>query len=41
MLANLAALSRTRAVEEKAGAVRYLRPTYQTPGQQQTGLDLT
>ncbi|WP_260625652.1 class I SAM-dependent DNA methyltransferase [Hymenobacter sediminicola] len=40
LLANLVALNRARAAEEKAGTVRYLRPAYQAPGQQQTGLNL-
>jgi hypothetical protein len=29
-----------RAAEEKAGVVRYLRPSYQAPGQQQSALVL-
>jgi len=40
LLTRLVALNRARAAEEKAGTVRYLRPTYQAPGQQQTGLAL-
>ena len=40
VLARLVALNRARAAEEKAGTIRYLRPAYQAPGQQQTGLDL-
>ncbi len=40
VLTRLVALNRARAAEEKAGTIRYLRPAYQAPGQQQTGLDL-
>lgn len=40
VLTRLVALNHTRAAEEKAGAVRYLRPAYQSPGQRQTGFDL-
>ncbi|GAA3966195.1 class I SAM-dependent DNA methyltransferase [Hymenobacter antarcticus] len=40
LLAHLVALNRARAAEEKAGTVRYLRPAYQAPGHQQTGLNL-
>ena len=40
VLARLVALNRARAAEEAAGLVRYLRPAYQAPGQQQAGLAL-
>jgi hypothetical protein len=40
LLARLVQLNRARAAEEKAGTVRYLRPAYQAPTQQQTGLHL-
>ena len=40
LLARLVQLNRARAVEEAAGTVRYLRPAYQAPTQQQTGLNL-
>jgi hypothetical protein len=35
LLSRLVALNHLRAAEEKAGTVRYLRPSYQAPGQQQ------
>jgi hypothetical protein len=40
LLARLVALNHARAAEEKAGTVRYLRPAYQAPGQQQAALAL-
>jgi hypothetical protein len=40
LLARLVQLNHTRAAEEKAGTVRYLRPAYQAPGQQQAALNL-
>jgi hypothetical protein len=40
VFARLVALNRARAAEEKTGTVRCLRPAYQAPGQQQTGLNL-
>jgi hypothetical protein len=40
LLTRLVALNHTRAAEEKAGVVRYLRPSYQAPGQQQAALAL-
>lgn len=40
LLARLVALNHARAAEEKAGTVRYLRPAYQAPGQQQAALPL-
>jgi hypothetical protein len=36
LLTRLVQLNHARAAEEKAGTVRYLRPAYQAPGQQQT-----
>jgi hypothetical protein len=38
ILTRLVQLNHARAAEEKAGVVRYLRPSYQAPGQQQTAL---
>lgn len=40
LLARLVRLNHDRAREEEAGHVRYLRPAYQAPGQQQLGLGL-
>ena len=40
LLARLVRLNHERAREEEAGHVRYLRPAYQAPGQQQLGLGL-
>jgi hypothetical protein len=40
LLARLVTLNHARAAEEKAGTVRYLRPAYQAPGQQQAALAL-
>ncbi|WP_375438125.1 class I SAM-dependent DNA methyltransferase [uncultured Hymenobacter sp.] len=40
LLARLVQLNHTRAAEEAAGTVRYLRPAYQAPGQQQAALTL-
>jgi len=40
LLARLVQLNHARAAEEKAGTVRYLRPAYQAPGQQQAALSL-
>jgi hypothetical protein len=40
LLARLVALNHARAAEEKADTVRYLRPAYQAPGQQQAALAL-
>ncbi|RZL10035.1 MAG: class I SAM-dependent DNA methyltransferase, partial [Hymenobacter sp.] len=40
LLTRLVALNKARAAEEKAGVVRYLRPSYQAPGQQQAALAL-
>jgi hypothetical protein len=40
LLAHLVALNHARAAEEKAGTMRYLRPAYQAPGQQQAALAL-
>ena len=40
LLARLVQLNQARAAEEKAGTVRYLRPAYQAPGQQQAALSL-
>jgi hypothetical protein len=40
LLTRLVALNHARAAEEKAGIVRYLRPSYQAPGQQQAALAL-
>ena len=34
------ALNHERAAEEAAGHIRYLRPSYQAPGQQQLGINL-
>ena len=38
LLTRLVQLNRARTAEEKAGSVRYLRPAYQAPAQQQTSL---
>ena len=40
ILTRLVQLNHERAAEEAAGQIRYLRPSYQAPGQQQLGLDL-
>ncbi len=40
MLTRLVRLNQERAREEEAGHVRYLRPAYQAPDQQQLGLGL-
>ncbi|GAB4015270.1 hypothetical protein GCM10028808_40120 [Spirosoma migulaei] len=40
ILTRLVRLNQERAVEEQAGLIRYLRPEYQAPGQQQLGIDL-
>ncbi|MGI4867574.1 MAG: hypothetical protein ACRYFZ_26880 [Janthinobacterium lividum] len=40
LLVRLVQLNHTRAAEEKAGTVRYLRPSYQAPNQQQAALAL-
>jgi len=40
ILTHLVQLNQQRAVEETAGTVRYLRPQYQAPGQQQTAMAL-
>lgn len=40
ILTRLVRLNHERAAEEAAGKIRYLRPSYQAPGQQQMGLDL-
>jgi hypothetical protein len=40
ILNRLVRLNYERAAEESAGKIRYLRPTYQAPGQQQLGIDL-
>ena len=40
LLARLVQLNHARAAEEAAGTVRYLRPAYQAPGQQQSALPL-
>jgi len=40
LLTRLVALNHERQREEQAGTVRYLRPTYQAPGQQQGALSL-
>ncbi len=41
ILNRLVRLNHERAAEEDAGQIRYLRPSYQAPGQQQLGIDLT
>ena len=41
ILTRLVRLNHERAREEEAGLVRYLRPAYQAPGQQQLGLGLS
>ncbi|SOD89874.1 class I SAM-dependent DNA methyltransferase [Spirosoma fluviale] len=40
ILNRLVRLNHERAAEEAAGHIRYLRPEYQAPGQQQMGIDL-
>ena len=40
ILTRLVRLNHERAAEETAGLIRYLRPSYQAPGQQQLGIDL-
>ena len=40
LLARLVQLNHARAAEELTGTVRYLRPAYQAPGQQQAALSL-
>ena len=40
ILNHLVRLNHERAAEEAAGNIRYLRPAYQAPGQQQLGIDL-
>jgi hypothetical protein len=40
ILTRLVRLNHERAAEEAAGHIRYLRPSYQAPGQQQLGIDL-
>ncbi|GAA4464348.1 hypothetical protein GCM10023189_43480 [Nibrella saemangeumensis] len=40
ILNRLVRLNHERAREEQAGHIRYLRPAYQAPGQQQLGLEL-
>ncbi|QJD77817.1 class I SAM-dependent DNA methyltransferase [Spirosoma rhododendri] len=40
ILTRLVRLNHERAAEETAGHIRYLRPSYQAPGQQQLGIDL-
>ncbi|RRB01990.1 class I SAM-dependent DNA methyltransferase [Larkinella rosea] len=40
ILTRLVRLNHERAAEEAAGHIRYLRPSYQAPGQQQLGMDL-
>lgn len=40
ILNRLVRLNHERAAEEAAGHIRYLRPEYQAPGQQQLGIDL-
>ena len=40
ILTRLVRLNHERAAEEAAGHTRYLRPSYQAPGQQQLGIDL-
>lgn len=40
ILTHLVQLNQQRAAEEAAGTVRYLRPEYQAPGQQQAALSL-
>ncbi|MCC5613241.1 hypothetical protein LC612_42835, partial [Nostoc sp. CHAB 5834] len=40
ILTRLVRLNQERASEEQAGHIRYLRPDYQAPGQQQMGIDL-
>jgi len=40
ILNRLVRLNHERAAEEAAGHIRYLRPSYQAPGQQQLGIDL-
>ncbi len=40
ILSRLVLLNHKRAAEEAAGHIRYLRPSYQAPNQQQLGIDL-
>ncbi|MFD2569968.1 class I SAM-dependent DNA methyltransferase [Spirosoma soli] len=40
ILTRLVRLNHERAAEEAAGHIRYLRPEYQAPGQQQLGINL-
>ena len=40
ILTRLVQLNHERTAEEAAGHIRYLRPSYQAPGQQQLGIDL-
>ncbi len=40
ILTRLVRLNHERAAEEAAGQIRYLRPSYQAPGQQQLGINL-
>ncbi|GAB2556997.1 class I SAM-dependent DNA methyltransferase [Spirosoma areae] len=40
ILTRLVRLNHERAAEEATGKIRYLRPSYQAPGQQQLGIDL-
>jgi hypothetical protein len=40
ILTRLVRLNHERAAEETAGHIRYLRPSYQAPGQQQLGINL-
>ncbi|GAB3568751.1 class I SAM-dependent DNA methyltransferase [Spirosoma luteolum] len=40
ILTRLVKLNHERAAEEAQGHIRYLRPAYQAPGQQQLGIDL-
>lgn len=40
ILTRLVRLNHKRTAEEAAGHIRYLRPSYQAPGQQQLGIDL-
>ena len=40
ILTRLVKLNQERVAEEEAGQIRYLRPEYQAPGQQQLGIDL-
>ena len=40
ILTRLVQLNHERAAEEAAGTVRYLRPAYQAPGEQQSAMEL-